>query len=413
MRTRMKLAATSMLAVATLVATPERPLAQNPPLAQNSGRDAAVANESAERRSLSILDILRLEEIVNPLEAPSTSDVVADDQPSGLSPGINTRYGIVAIPTTRAFGTFGIPYTTTRVQDGNQSAGGTTKANRQSTTYPYRAVGKLTFSAGYCSASLIRRSVIVTAAHCIQNFGSGGNIFSGFRFIPGHYGAAGATAAQIAPHGTWNWATLVRPATWANGTDIGAGAARDNDLAVIALHKNGAGQFIGDIVGYFSYGWNNYSFVTSPKTGNLHTAAVSTLGYPALMDGGLIMQRTDGPAYTTTVAGAGQLWQGSNLTGGSSGGPWVVNFRSRAATLSGGAVVGTASVMAVVGVTSWGSADPNAPKDNYSSQFRQNARYPNANYGGFGAGNIASLLNTLCSAAAPGGGTFSSQGYCN
>ena len=103
MRTRTKLAATSMLAVATLVATPERPLAQN------SGRDAVVVNESAERRSLSILDILRLEEIVNPLEAPDTSDVVADNQPSDLSPGINTRHGIVAIPTTRAYGTFGFP----------------------------------------------------------------------------------------------------------------------------------------------------------------------------------------------------------------------------------------------------------------------------------------------------------------
>jgi V8-like Glu-specific endopeptidase len=404
-KTHMKLAATSALALATLVATAERPLAQN------SSRDAAVMNRSPEHRSLSVQDILRLEEVVNPLAAPDTSDVRADDQPSRLSPGANTSRGILATP--RAFGSFGIPYTTTRVQDGNQSAGGTTAANRQSTTYPYRAVGKLTFSAGYCSASLIRRSVIVTAAHCIQNFGSGGSIFSGFQFIPGHYGAAGATAAQIAPHGTWNWAALVRPASWANGTDIGSGAARDNDLAVIALSRNASGQFLGDIVGYFGYGWNNYSFVTSSKTGNLHTAAVSTLGYPFLMDGGRIMQRTDGPTYTTTVGGAGQLWQGSNFTGGSSGGPFVVNFRSRVAALAGGAVAGTASVMAVIGVTSWGAADPNVPKDNYSSQFRQNSRYPNAAYGGFGAGNIASLLNTLCSAAAPGGGTFLSQGYCN
>jgi V8-like Glu-specific endopeptidase len=406
MKTRTKLVATSVLALAALFATSERPLAQN------SNRDAAVVNKSTVHRRLTVQDIQRLKEFVNPLDAPNTSDVVADDQPSRLSSGINTPAGILST-TTRAFGTFGIPYTTTRVQDGNQSAAGTTAANRQSTTYPYRAVGKLTFSVGYCSASLIRRSVIVTAAHCIQNFGSGGSIFSGFQFIPGHYGAAGATAAQIAPYGTWNWAALVRPASWANGTDIGAGAARDNDLAVIALRKNANGQFIGNMVGYFSYGWNNYSFVTSPKTGNLHTAAVSTLGYPALMDSGLIMQRTDGPTYTTTVSGAGQLWQGSNFTGGSSGGPWVVNFRSRVAALTGGAVAGTASVLAVIGVTSWGSADPNAPKDNYSSQFRQNARYPNANYGGYGAGNIASLLNTLCSAAAPEGGTFASQGYCN
>ena len=54
---------------------------------------------------------------------------------------------------------------------------------------------------------------------------------------------------------------------------------------------------------------------------------------------------------------------------------------SRTAALAGGAVPGTASVIAVVGVTSWGSRDPNAPKDNYSSQFRQNSRYPNASYG--------------------------------
>ncbi|MCI5145624.1 MAG: hypothetical protein D3923_08850, partial [Candidatus Electrothrix sp. AR3] len=154
-------------------------------------------------------------------------------------------------------------------------------------------------------------------------------------------------------------------------------------------------------------------FVTSSKTGNLHTAAITTLGYPGLMDEGRIMQRTDGPSYTTTYEGAGQLWQGSNLTGGSSGGPWIVNFHSKEAVKSGGAVEGSEPVMAVVGVTSWGASDPNAPKDNWSSQFRQNSSYPDANYGGYGAGNIASLLHTLCSAAAPGGGTFESRGYCD
>ncbi|WP_132977304.1 hypothetical protein [Thiobaca trueperi] len=50
------------------------------------------------------------------------------------------------------------------------------------------------------------------------------------------------------------------------------------------------------------------------------------------------MQRAEGPTYTTTVANAGRLWQGSNFTGGSSGGPWVVNFSGRNASLSGGTV---------------------------------------------------------------------------
>ncbi|MGH8470508.1 MAG: trypsin-like serine peptidase [Gammaproteobacteria bacterium] len=375
-------------------------------------KDVVVINTDPPKRSLSTAELLRLKALVNPLQEPDTSTVMPDTEAGPYFAGAMTKNGIVEDIESRAFGSFGIPYTTTRVQDGNQSAAGATRANRLGTTYPYRTVGKLTFSAGYCSASLIRRSVIVTAAHCIQNFGTGSSIFSNFQFRPGHYGAAGATAAQIAPHGTWNWIRLVRPASWANGTDIGTGAARDNDLAVIALGKNAQNQFIGNITGYMSYGWNNYSFVTSSKTGNQHTAAVSTLGYPFLMDRGAIMQRTDGPSYTTSLGG-GQLWQGSNLTGGSSGGPWVVNFRSRTAALAGGAVEGSASVIAVIGVTSWGASDPNVPKDNWSSQFRQNTRYPNASYGVYGAGNIASLLNTLCSAAAPGGGTLASQGYCN
>lgn len=373
--------------------------------------DVAVVNKQAPR-ALTEAQLRALPEVLNTLPAPDTARIFLDDDMDDGVPGVMTGLGIVEDFDARAYGTFGIPYTTTRVQDGSTTAAGTTNANRLSTTYPYRTVGKLTFSAGHCSASLIRRSVIVTAAHCIQRFGSGNSIYSNFQFRPGHYGATGATANQSAPYGTWNWAALVRPASWANGTDIGSGAARDNDLAVIVLHKN-SGQFVGDRTGWMNYGWNNYSFVQSPKTGNLRTAAVSTLGYPGLMDLGRIMQRTDGPTYTTTVGGAGQLWQGSNLTGGSSGGPWVVNFRSVTPSLSGGAVAGTASNMAVVGVTSWGSSDPNVPKDNYSSQFRQNTRYPNANYGIYGAGNIASLLNTLCSGAAPGGGTYQSQGYCN
>jgi hypothetical protein len=215
------------------------------------------------------------------------------------------------------------------------------------------------------------------------------------------------------PYGTWSAWSLVRPASWADGTDIGSGAARDNDLALLAMRRDSAGRFIGDRVGRFSYGWNNYSFVSSARTGWLSTAAVTTLGYPALMDRGAIMQRTDGPTYTTTIARAGQLWQGSNYTGGSSGGPWVVNFSARSARLSGGAAPGTDSLMAVIGVTSWGADDPNAPKDNFASQFRQNSRYPGASYGSYGAGNIGSLMNTLCQSPAPEGGTLASRGYCD
>ncbi|MGE3740170.1 MAG: serine protease [Geminicoccaceae bacterium] len=347
----------------------------------------------------------------NPLSPPATSGTEAEPRSAILTSGV--RGGALATDggTARAFGSFGIPFTSTRV-----AAGATTTAaknpNYLAATYPYRAVGKLVFSAGYCTASVILRSVIVTGAHCVQDFGSGSAMFTNFQFIPAHF-APGKTAAQRAPYGTWAWAALARPDSWANGTDAGSGAARDNDLAVIALAKNAAGKFIGDVTGKLGYSWNNYSFRSSSRTGNLAVAAVTTLGYPQLLDSGGRMQRTDGPAFLTTIKGAGQIWQGSNFTGGSSGGPWVVNFRAANPTYSGGAGAGSEANMAVIGVTSWGSSDPNAVKDNYSSQFRQNKRYPKANYGGYGAGNIGSLLNTLCKKTAGGGKTYEQLGFCD
>lgn len=84
---------------------------------------------------------------------------------------------------------------------------------------------------------MIRNGVIVTAAHCVQSFNSGSVMYTNHKFYPGHYGATGATAAQMAPYGAWTAGFAVTPASWKNGTDPGCGAARDNDLAVIAIKK--------------------------------------------------------------------------------------------------------------------------------------------------------------------------------
>ena len=91
-----------------------------------------------------------------------------------------------------------------------------------------------------------------------------------------------------------------------------------------------------------------------------------------------------------------------------------MNFVAANPDLSGGAQIGTAPDIKVVGVTSWGTSDPNAPKDNYSSQFRQNAAYPTADYGGYGGGNIGSLLNDLCNTIPSGNTqTYAQLGFCN
>ena len=72
------------------------------------------------------------------------------------------------------------------------------------------------------------------------------------------------------------------------------------------------------------------------------------------------------------------------------------------------------AIAVVIGVTSWGSDDPNLIKDNYSSQFGQNSIYPKASYGSYGAGNIGSLLNSVCSRVVTGGQkTYAQLGYCD
>ncbi len=372
--------------------------------------------------------------MANRLAPPQASDAPAMTLSAARkgSPGVRTNQGAGAqqggagsvvvtsrlAVTPRAFGEFGIPYASGRVQGGTSAYPSAVGPSYLSTTAPYNRIGKLFFSTGsgqsFCSASLIRRSVIVTAAHCIQAFGAGASTYGGWVFVPGHYG--GTTAAQRTPYGSWGWSAVSRPSTWADGTDTGDGAARNNDLAVIILTKNASNQFLGDVLGgWLGYAWNDYSFTSSPKTGGLAVAATTTLGYPALMDNGDIMQRADGPSYLTEVGGAAQIWQGSNFTGGSSGGPWIVNFAAFNPKLSGGAVLGSGPQLAVIGVTSWGSANPNDPKDNYSSRFGQNAEFPGdqATYGGYGAGNIGALLQNACNQTLSSGVTYANAGYCD
>lgn len=368
-------------------------------------------------REASTLDISKAKPIPRKGEAQATKaaeSATASAEASDLVPG--SIGGGNEAKAGRAHGTFGIPYTSTRVKAG-LSTSNSSSPNYLATTYPYRAIGALFFTDGagtyHCSASVIRRGVIVTAAHCVQEFGAGAaGRYANHRFVPAYYGV-GTTTAQQRPYGTWTGRTIALAPQYVSGTDTGNGSAVNNDVAVIALAKLN-NRFIGDVVGKLGYGWNNYGFVRSPKTGNLWTASVSTLGYPGLLDGGEILQRTDGPTYQTVVSSALQYWQGSDFTGGSSGGPWVVNFYSTAPVRTGGGQAGNESERYVVGVTSWGSADPNDVKDNYSSRFGQNREFPAANYGGRGAGNIGALMDALCQRTVPGAGrTFAEAGYCD
>ena len=92
--------------------------------------------------------------------------VVAESAESGVTP--------------QDFGTNNHPFTTARAD---------LFGLNDNAVYPYRAAGKLFFNIGsssyICSASLIKRGIVVTAAHCVANYGQS-QFYGGWRFVPGY-----------------------------------------------------------------------------------------------------------------------------------------------------------------------------------------------------------------------------------
>jgi len=254
------------------------------------------------------------------------------------------------------YGTQEFPFTTMRVDTNNNNA--------ISKTYPFSAAGKLYFKIGtasyICSASLIKRGVIVTAAHCVSEFGKN-KIYSGFQFVPAHY-AVGSTI--VAPYGIWTAATVYVKTSYLNGSDpchsSSPGVVCQNDVAVIRLSPK-TGAFPGTSTGWFGYGYGGSGFT---PTGKL--ALINQLGYPKSHDQGLLMQRTDAQGFTYQTYVNNTIW-GSRMTGGSSGGPELVNLGIRP-VLVGTTFGSGASPNMVIGVTSWGPTST-SPKYQGASPF--------------------------------------------
>jgi V8-like Glu-specific endopeptidase len=268
------------------------------------------------------------------------------------------------IAAPQEFGTSGQPYTTSRVN---------LLGDFTADEYPHSAAGKLFFNIGastsVCSAALIRRGIVVTAAHCVAKFGAQ-QFYSNWRFVPAYNNGT-------APYGTWTAASARVLMSYLNGTDpcFQAGVICQNDVAVLRLNPQ-AGAFPGPRTGTLGFGINNFSY---NGTGQVQ---VKQLGYPGALDSGQLMEQTDSQGFRSAQFSNNTII-GSLQTGGSSGGPWVVNF-GLAPALSGVAFGTAATHNVVVGVTSWGSNDQ-ATKQQGASPFT--------------SGNIQALLNAECAVA--------------
>ncbi|WP_116135259.1 trypsin-like serine peptidase [Trinickia diaoshuihuensis] len=261
------------------------------------------------------------------------------------------------------FGTSNQPFTTNRVN----AAGDNTQFY-----YAFRPAGKLFFNIGsatyVCSASLIKPGIVVTAAHCVANFGRQ-QFYGNWQFVPAYSNGS-------APYGVWRAASATILTSYYNGTDSCAvsGVVCQDDVAVLTLAPQ-SGSYAGNRTGWYGYGWNGYGFNGSAQ------ALINQLGYPVALDGGLLMERNDSQGYTAASFSNNTII-GSLMTGGSSGGPWEVNL-GIAPSLSGTSFGAAAARNTVVGVTSWGYTD---------TTIKQQGASP------FTSGNIVVLVNAVCSA---------------
>ncbi|CAM3214678.1 trypsin-like serine peptidase [Stackebrandtia soli] len=175
------------------------------------------------------------------------------------------------------------------------------------TTGIVETTGRLFFSSNggtyVCTATVIagnNKSMLATARHC--GFGSGG---TNYRFAPSFNN-------NNAPHGWWDW----RSAGWVNGGD-----GIEYDFAFVVLNTQN-GRYVTDVVGSGGLAFN---------AGHGHYMRV--VGIPASTNN---VTSCEGQAHTGP-SNQYLLNNCNGLSGGASGGSWLINWNGN----NGGYQVGT------------------------------------------------------------------------
>jgi hypothetical protein len=168
------------------------------------------------------------------------------------------------------------------------------------------AHGKVFFSDGsanyVCSGTALtsgNESVVWTAGHCVNE--GPGAFYTNWAFVPAYKDGA-------RPYGTWTARTLLTTAGWEQSGDFG------HDEGAAVVNTNG-GQTLTDTVGSRGIGFN--------QPAGQHYLAHGYPAAPPFTGGRMFICESDLGARDTS-ANPPTMAIGCDMTGGSSGGGWVV-----------------------------------------------------------------------------------------
>jgi V8-like Glu-specific endopeptidase len=191
--------------------------------------------------------------------------------------------------------------------------------------FPFRTIGKLFFTlAGVnyvCSASSVtsgsggNQSLVWTAGHCVHEGGPGGTFATNVLFVPAYRDGA-------QPFGSWTAHMLFTSAGWANNSNLRV------DFGVIVVNRRSSdGATLGSVVGTLG--------IATGVTDHQH---YHVFGYPAArqtvwpgtaFNGNRMWGCQSSAARRVTEepgSGPAPVAVGCDMTGGSSGGPWIMGL---------------------------------------------------------------------------------------
>jgi V8-like Glu-specific endopeptidase len=169
-----------------------------------------------------------------------------------------------------------------------------------------------------CSGSTVNsngKDSVITAGHCV--YGSlGGEVpgegwHSNWIFVPDY-------SNGYAPYGVWTAKELWAPTNYVNNQDEG------DDMGGAVINANAYGQHIVNVVGGQGFAWNWPS-----------SEYVYDFGYPAAAPfNGQTLQYCNGSEFNWAEVSS-TMGLPCNFTGGSSGGPWLMDFNGEFGYIDG------------------------------------------------------------------------------